>query len=98
MCVAVPGKLISVTDGFAPGAVDRMGTVDFQGSRVDVGLAFVPEAGVGDWVLVHAGFALSVLDEAEARQTWDYLRELGPVELPAPSQSKGITADQRATV
>jgi hydrogenase expression/formation protein HypC len=88
MCLAVPGKLISVTAGAAPGQVDRAGTVDFQGTRVEVGLAFVPEAGVGDWLLVHAGFALSVLDEAEARQTWEYLRELDATEPPAVSAAR----------
>jgi hydrogenase expression/formation protein HypC len=51
---------------------------------MEVGLAFVPEAGAGDWVLVHAGFALNVLDEQEAIQTWKYLKEADLVgDLPA---------------
>jgi hydrogenase expression/formation protein HypC len=53
--------------------------VDFQGSRVDVSLAMTPEAAAGDWVLVHAGFALTVLDEAEARRTWEVLAAAGVV-------------------
>ena len=73
MCLAMPGKLIAV----APAASDgggADGTVDFQGSRVDVSLAFTPDARVGDWLLVHAGFAINRLDEAEAREVWDLLR------------------------
>ncbi|NLX20649.1 MAG: HypC/HybG/HupF family hydrogenase formation chaperone [Phycisphaerae bacterium] len=73
MCLAVPGKIIEVREGDGP--VSRVGTVDFQGTRVEVGLSFTPQAGVGDWVLVHAGFALNVLDETEAAETWKYLQE-----------------------
>ena len=73
MCLAVPGKIIDVREGEGP--VSRLGTVDFQGTRVEVGLSFTPQAGVGDWVLVHAGFALNVLDPEEAAQTWKYLYE-----------------------
>lgn len=73
MCLAVPGKIIEVREGDGP--VSRVGTVDFQGTRVEVGLSFTPQASVGDWVLVHAGFALNVLDEAEAAETWKYLQE-----------------------
>ena len=58
----------------------KIGTVDFQGSRLEVGLVFVPEAQEGDWVLVHAGFALQVLDEQEARETWQYLEEADSAE------------------
>ena len=75
MCLAVPGKILDVTesDKVVTGPV---ATVDFQGSRMEVSLAVTPEAGPGDWVLVHAGFALTVLEEADARQTWEYL-EMG---------------------
>ena len=45
-------------------------------SRTEISLALVPEAGVGDWVLVHAGFAITVLDEEDARQTYELLREM----------------------
>ena len=76
MCLAVPGKIVSMkTDEVA--ATGTIGTVDFQGSRLDVSLALVPEAKTGDWVLVHAGFALNVLDEQEAAETWKYLQEAG---------------------
>lgn len=74
MCLAVPGKVLEIKQGEQSENVDRTATIDFQGSQIDVGMAFVPEAKVGDWVLVHAGFALSVLDEEEARETWEYLQ------------------------
>jgi len=80
MCLAVPGRIAAVRDDPDEPVVGRSATVDFQGSRVDVSLAMTPEATEGDWVLVHAGFALTVLDEAEARRTWDALLAAGAVE------------------
>lgn len=71
MCLGVPGKIVAVEDGFM-----RMGTVDFDGSTLEVCLAYVPEAKVGDYVLVHAGFALAPLDEEQAAETLDALRQL----------------------
>lgn len=83
MCLAVPGRIISVK-GEEDLALGRTGTVDFQGSRVEVSLALVPEAREGSWVLVHAGFALSELDEEEARATWEWLAEAAGADvLPA---------------
>jgi len=76
MCLAVPGKIIAVHD---PLEFYRKGTVDFQGSRVEVSLAMVPEAEMGDWVLVHAGLAITRLEESEARETWKYLEEAGMI-------------------
>lgn len=67
MCLAVPGKIIEQNDEEA--------TVDLQGNRLKVSTAMTPEVGVGDWVLVHAGFTITQLDEQEARETWDYLRQ-----------------------
>ena len=75
MCLAVPGKLVAVKQSADGDACGALGTVDFQGSRVEVSLAFTPEAREGDWVLVHAGFALQLLDEQAARETWQYLEE-----------------------
>jgi hydrogenase expression/formation protein HypC len=65
MCLAVPGKIVErhEENGLA------MGTVDFAGTTVSVCLAYVPEAEVGNYVIVHAGFALNVLDEEEAQKT-----------------------------
>ncbi|HOA75712.1 MAG TPA: HypC/HybG/HupF family hydrogenase formation chaperone [Phycisphaerae bacterium] len=82
MCLAVPGKIVEIKTSEAADATGAVGTVDFQGSRLDVSLAFVPEAKPGDWVLVHAGFALNVLDEQEAAETWKYLSEAELAELP----------------
>ncbi len=73
MCLAVPGKILSITGSDET----RMGQVSFGGVGKEAGLAFVPEAKVGDYVLVHAGFAISVLDEAEAQETLEYFRQMG---------------------
>ena len=73
MCLAVPGKIVEVRGE----DVERTGTVSFGGIRKAANLAFVPEAKVGDYVLVHAGFAISVVDEAEAAQTLEYFRQIG---------------------
>jgi hydrogenase expression/formation protein HypC len=73
MCLAVPGKLISVDD--SP-ALMRSGKVDFGGILKEVSLAYVPEAKLGDYVLVHVGFALSIVDETEANQVFEYLKKM----------------------
>ena len=73
MCLAVPGKIVTVSRTGDDPVLGSVATVDFQGSRLDVSLAMTPEADVGDWVLVHAGFAMTVLDEADAMETWEYL-------------------------
>lgn len=62
----------------------RMGTVDFDGSSLEVCLAYVPEAVPGDFVLVHAGFALAQLDEEQAAKSLAALRELGDAPEPTP--------------
>ncbi len=73
MCLAVPGKIQSIKadDPHMP-----MGQVGFGGIVKEVNLALVPEAQVGDYVVVHAGLAISVLDEAEAAQVFEYLRQM----------------------
>jgi hydrogenase expression/formation protein HypC len=73
MCLAIPGKIISLS-GEDP--LSRMGKVDFGGVLKEVSLAYVPEASIGDYVIVHVGFAISRLDEAEAGKVFDYLREM----------------------
>jgi hydrogenase expression/formation protein HypC len=77
MCLAVPGCVVSTSDG---DDLTRTGRVDFGGIVKEVSLAFVPEARVGDYVLVHVGFALSRIDEDEARKVFDYLREIADIE------------------
>ena len=72
MCLAVPGKVIECHDDEA--------VVDLQGNTLRVSKVLTPEAAIGDWVLIHAGFTIARLDEQEARETWDYLRQaLGDV-------------------
>jgi hydrogenase expression/formation protein HypC len=77
MCLAVPGKILSITEGSAGEELTRTGKVSFGGIIKEASLAFVPEAKVGDYVLVHAGFAISIVDETEAQQTLEYFREMG---------------------
>jgi hydrogenase expression/formation protein HypC len=71
MCLAVPGKVISVSG--SDSETGRTAVVDLQGNRVETSLALTPEAGEGDWVLMHAGFAIEVIDEDHAREIWQYL-------------------------
>jgi hydrogenase expression/formation protein HypC len=73
MCLAVPGKVLSITD---PTSLMRLGKVSFGGIVKEVSLAYVPEAQVGDYVLVHVGFAISRLDEQEASRVFAYLQQL----------------------
>ena len=65
MCLGVPGKILAISD---EGTLSRHGRVSFAGIVKDVNLAYVPEASVGDYVIVHVGVAISRLQEAEARQ------------------------------
>ncbi len=87
MCLAVPGKIIEVKENPDQPALGRVGKIDFQGSCVEASLAMTPEAGLGDWVLVHAGFAITQLDETEARDTFESLHEAfgDDVQLPGSS-------------
>jgi hydrogenase expression/formation protein HypC len=77
MCLAVPGKVIGV-DGGDPAF--RVGQVDFCGVRRAVSLAFTPDVKVGDFVLVHVGFAIARVDEEEAERTYDHLLRIGALE------------------
>ena len=74
MCLAVPGRLLSV-EGEDPAF--RVGRVDFCGVKKTVNLAFTPDAAPGDFLLVHVGFALTQVDEEEARRTYQYLAQIG---------------------
>jgi hydrogenase expression/formation protein HypC len=73
MCLGVPGRVVAIRDG----AGLTVGTVDFGGVVREVCLAYVPEAHVGDYVIVHVGFAISLVDEAEAQRTLEILRAMG---------------------
>ncbi|PHV63985.1 HypC/HybG/HupF family hydrogenase formation chaperone [Cyanobacterium aponinum UTEX 3222] len=71
MCLAVPGKVIEITS--SDNLLDLKGKISFAGIIKEVCLAYVPEVKINDYVIVHAGFALSIIDEQEAKQTLDDL-------------------------
>ena len=73
MCLGIPGKIVEIHE--ANGL--QMGTIDFGGVTREVCLAYVPEAKVGDYTVVHVGFALNLLDEEEALETLDLLKQVG---------------------
>jgi len=76
MCLGIPGRIIETQDS----GLMRMAKVDFGGVIREVSLAYVPEADIDDYVIVHAGFAISQIDEAEAQETLDLLVESGILE------------------
>ncbi len=73
MCLAVPAKIVKI-EGDNP--LEKMGKVSFGGIIKNISLAYVPEAEIGDYVIVHAGFALSIVNEDEAQQTLADLEEI----------------------
>jgi hydrogenase expression/formation protein HypC len=78
MCLAIPGKIISID-----GSIDdtfRKGKVSFGGIVKEINLCMVPDAAVDDYVLVHVGVAISRIDEAEAKITFDYLKQIGEID------------------
>jgi hydrogenase expression/formation protein HypC len=86
MCLGVPGRIVAITD-----ASRELALVDIAGVRREINISCVvdrraPEACVGDWVLVHVGFAMSRLDEDEARKTLALLRELDALRDEAPTE------------
>lgn len=76
MCLAVPGKIIEVREEMGT----RMATIDFDGVTKDICLAYLPDIGVGDYTIVHVGFAISKIDEASALETLAMFRDLGILE------------------
>ena len=77
MCLAIPGKILTISDD---DPLLRTGRVSFGGIVKEVSLAYVPEATIGNYVVVHVGFALSILDESEAGRVFEYLSEIGELE------------------
>ncbi len=73
MCLAIPGKILTISGE----EMARQARVDFGGIVREVNLSYVPEAKIDDYVIVHVGFALSVVDEAEANRVFEYLKEMG---------------------
>ena len=88
MCLAIPGKLVSITGG---DDFDRAGKVSFGGVLKEVSLAYVPEALVGDYVIVHVGFALSIVDEHEANQVFEYLKKMDELAELGPPAAAGLS-------
>jgi hydrogenase expression/formation protein HypC len=68
MCLAIPAKITEIKN--------NMGTIDMEGTQREVSLLLLEDAKVGDYVIVHAGFAIHVIDEQEAKVTLEYFREL----------------------
>lgn len=89
MCLGIPGKVIEIDDA----AELRMARVDFGGVRKEACLAYVPEVQVGDYVIVHVGFAISKVDEDEALRTLELLRQIDELGL---EQELGSMADDGA--
>jgi hydrogenase expression/formation protein HypC len=87
MCLSIPGKLIEVTSQLDE--TFRLGRVSFDGIVKEVSLTLVPEAKVGDYVMVHVGAAISLVDEEEAVKTFDLLKQLGELnDLDTPGETE----------
>jgi hydrogenase expression/formation protein HypC len=84
MCLAVPGKLLEIIgdDPFT-----RTGKISFGGSIKEINLAFVPEVKIGEYLLVHAGVAISIVDEEEAKRVFDYITEIDQLDDSEEPQS-----------
>ncbi|MBN1911189.1 MAG: HypC/HybG/HupF family hydrogenase formation chaperone [Pirellulales bacterium] len=97
MCLGVPGRILETYEKDSL----PMGKVDFGGIAKEICLAYTPEAQVDQYVLVHVGFALSVIDEAEAEETFAYLREIAEAgeaeeaEMKRAAEGNKGTADER---
>ncbi len=92
MCLAVPGKVLEIQGDTL---LSRTARVSFGGVVKNVSLAYVPEAEVGDYVIVHVGFAISRLDEKEAREVFSCLEEMGAVSTePGISEQDGCAEEK----
>lgn len=90
MCLAVPGKIIELYDDNGL----QMGRIDYSGTINTACLAYVPEAHVGQYVLVHAGFAINVIDEVEAQRTLDLLQEMSELAAESGENVFGQSVDK----
>ncbi len=75
MCLSIPGKLIEIIAELDP--TFRIGKVDFDGIKKEVNLAMVPDAKINDYVLVHVGAAISIIDEKQAKETFSLIKQMG---------------------
>ena len=95
MCLGVPGKILSLE----PNTVGMtMGKVSFGGVTKEVCLAYVPEAQVGDYVIVHAGFALNTLDEQEANEVFELLQQMGELSELTMNEREASPWDERSSL
>jgi hydrogenase expression/formation protein HypC len=85
MCLAIPGKVVSIEGNNGM----RLGRIEFGGIVRQASLDFVPEAEVGDYVMVHVGFAISRVDAAEAQRTYELLQEISDIEAELPPEGSG---------
>lgn len=83
MCLAVPGKIVSIQN---TDPILRTGKVSFAGIVREVSLAYVPEAEIDDYVIIHAGFAISKIDEEEAKQIFQYLEQMNELDVDDPNR------------
>ena len=92
MCLAVPGQIVDVRDDRGT----RMATIDFDGIRKEICLAYLPDIEVGDYAIVHVGFAISKIDEASALETLAMFKELGVLEEELGGASAGADDERDA--
>jgi hydrogenase expression/formation protein HypC len=85
MCLAIPGKILDLEEE----GESRLARVEFGGITRKVSLDLVPEAGVGDYVIVHVGFAISKLDEEEAHRTLELLEQMSALQEDEPAEAAG---------
>lgn len=93
MCLGIPGKIVEIHQREAL----AMGRVEFGGIVKEVCLAYVPEVQVGDYVLVHVGFAISRVDEAEAQEIFRYIEQIGELSELADSEPPALRGDDDLT-
>lgn len=79
MCLAIPGKIEKIDKALDD--VFRIGQINFEGVKKEASLRLLPEAKIGDYVMVHAGVAISIIDEKEAEKTMNVLKNLGELEF-----------------
>ncbi len=87
MCLAIPGQIIEI---MSEDELNRIGKVSYGGVVQVVNLSFVPDAGVGDWVVVHVGYALNKLDEAEALESLNYFKQIQEIEEKLDNPEDGL--------
>ncbi len=77
MCLAVPGQIVDIS---GEDDLSKLGVIDFSGIKKEISLAYLPEARLNDYVIVHAGFALSIIDEEDARENLKVFQALDRIE------------------